>query len=220
MLHRLSGVLTEEELAAVRDLAADESAFVEGAATAGWAAKTVKANLQMKPGARADQARRIVETALKRHAAFEGAALPRRILRTMISLYRPGMTYGVHVDDALMGGARSDLSFTVFLSDPESYEGGGLVIHDSDGATEVKLAAGDAVVYPTGALHEVRPVTAGERLAAVGWVRSYVRAAERREILFDLDLAARAVFAEAGKTETYDRLAKTRANLLRMWAED
>jgi len=124
------------------------------------------------------------------------------------------------VDDAIMGGARSDLSFTLFLADPESYEGGELALQDSSGETEIKLSAGDAALYPTGALHQVKPVSGGERLAVVGWVRSYVRRADQREILFDLSLTLNALNARDGKSAEVDRLMKTRTNLLRQWAED
>lgn len=220
MLHRLAAVLTTEELAAVQDLAADRSAFVDGGATAGAAARSVKANRQMAPGAKADTIRRTCEAAMKRHPVFQAAAQPRRILRTLVSLYGPGETYGLHVDDAIMGETRSDLSFTLFLADPDTYEGGALALQDSSGETEIKLAAGDAVLYPTGALHQVKPVTAGERLACVGWVRSYVRRADQREILFDLSLTVNALHARDGKSAEVDRLLKTRANLLRQWAED
>ena len=220
MLYRLAQVLTPDELATVRALTEDRSLFADGARTAGAAARQVKSNRQMTPGPKADTARRLCEAALGRHAAFQDAALPRRLLRTLISLYGPGDAYGLHVDDALMGGSRSDLSFTLFLSEPDSYEGGALALHDSSGVTEVKLAAGDAVLYPTGALHEVLPVTAGERLACVGWVRSFVRRADQREVLFDLALTQRMLFARDGKSAEYDRIARTRGALLRMWAED
>jgi PKHD-type hydroxylase len=119
-----------------------------------------------------------------------------------------------------MGGARSDLSFTLFLADPESYEGGELALQDSSGETEIKLSAGDAVLYPTGALHQVKPVTSGERLAVVGWVRSFVRRADQRDILFDLSLTLNALLARDGKSAEVDRLMKTRTNLLRQWADD
>lgn len=220
MLHRLSSVLNASDLAAIRDLVSDRSIFADGARTAGSAARQVKVNRQASPGPKTDAARRLAETALSRHAVFKEAAVPKRILRTLISLYGPGDAYGLHVDDALMGPSRSDLSFTLFLSDPQDYDGGALVLHDSSGATEVKLAAGDAVLYPTGALHEVAEVTRGERLAVVGWVRSFVRRADQREILFDLALTARALFERDGKSAEFDRIAKTRGNLLRLWAED
>lgn len=220
MLHRLAEVLNAEALGLIRDLAGDRSAFKDGAGTAGAAARQVKANRQMAAGAKTDTIRRTCEAALLRHGVFSAAAQPKRILRSLVSLYGPGETYGLHVDDPVMGGVRSDLSFTLFLSDPADYEGGELALHDSSGETEVKLTAGDAVLYPTGALHQVKPVTAGERLAFVGWVRSLVRRADQREILFDLTLTLNALHARDGKSADVDRLMKTRANLLRQWAED
>ncbi|MGJ3233123.1 MAG: Fe2+-dependent dioxygenase [Oceanicaulis sp.] len=220
MLYRLAQVLNAEELAMIRDLAEDRSVFVDGAATAGAAARQVKANRQMTPGPKADAIRRMCEAALKRHGVFQAAAQPKRVIRALTSLYGPGETYGLHVDDAVMGGVRSDLSFTLFLSDPETYEGGALALQDSAGETEIKLAAGEAVLYPTGALHQVKPVTSGERLAFVGWVRSLVRRADQREILFDLAVTITELQARDGKSAEVDRLMKTRANLLRQWAED
>ncbi|MEQ8434724.1 MAG: Fe2+-dependent dioxygenase [Oceanicaulis sp.] len=220
MLHRLAQVLNAEELSMIRNLAKDRAAFVDGAATAGAAARQVKANRQMAPGPKTDTIRRTCETALKRHAVFQAAAQPRRIIRTLTSLYGPGDAYGLHVDDAVMGGVRSDLSFTLFLSDPDGYEGGALALQDSSGRTEVKLEAGDAVLYPTGALHQVNPVTSGERLAFVGWVRSLVRRADQREILFDLTVTLNTLHARDGKSAEVDALMKIRANLLRQWAED
>ena len=220
MLHRLAQVLNAEEIELIRDLAADRADFVDGAATAGAAARAVKANRQMKPGPKADQIKRLCERALSRHTVFKAAAQPKRVLRTLVSLYGPGETYGVHVDDAIMGGVRSDLSFTLFLADPGDYEGGELALQDSSGETRVKLDAGDAVLYPTGALHQVTPVERGERLACVGWVRSLVRRADQREILFDLTQTVTALHARDGKSAEVDTLMKTRANLLRQWAED
>jgi PKHD-type hydroxylase len=129
---------------------------------------------------------RKVEQALLHHEVFVAAARPKRLVRLLISRYEPGMTYGTHVDDALMDGVRPDLSFTLFLSDPATYEGGALVIEDTYGERMVKLPAGELILYPSTTLHRVDPVTSGVRLAAVGWVRSYVRDPEHREILFDL----------------------------------
>ena len=130
------------------------------------------------------------------------------------------MTYGAHVDDALMGGMRTDVSFTVFLVPPDSYEGGELVIDSTAGEQAFKLAAGSAIVYPATSLHRVEPVPAGVRLAAVGWARSFVRDAGERELLFDLETARQAVFQQDGKSPTFDLLSKCGANLLRRWAED
>jgi PKHD-type hydroxylase len=136
-----------------------------------------------------------------------------------LSRYRAGQTYGLHVDDALMGGVRTDISFTLFLSPPETYDGGALIIEDSLEARAVKLSAGSVFLYPSTTLHRVEPVTAGERLVVVGWVQSRIRAAEKREVLFDLDRSIAELHASAGKSALFDTLCKTRSNLLRMWAE-
>jgi len=220
VVHHLSGVLTADGVAELAELAGDPAGFVDGSSTAGHAAALVKKNRQLPPGPQADLIRRKAEAALNAHAGFRNAALPQRIIRTLVSRYEAGDAYGLHVDDAIMGKSRSDLSFTLFLSAPDSYEGGELVLHEASGASEIKLSAGDAVLYPTGALHEVRPVTAGARVAIVGWVRSLVRRADQREILFDLSISAHDVLESQGRGAAYDRIAKTRANLLRMWAED
>ncbi|MDF3073721.1 MAG: PKHD-type hydroxylase, partial [Alphaproteobacteria bacterium] len=128
--------------------------------------------------------------------------------------------YGNHVDEAIMNGMRMDLAFTLFLSDPESYDGGELVIDNPTGDQEIKLPAGSAVLYPATSLHRVAPVTRGQRLAAVTWIRSMLRDAGQREIMFDLDRVHEILFKRDGKSLEADLLAKTQSNLLRMWAED
>lgn len=220
MVHHLSSVLSAEDVAELVELASDPALFADGARTAGKAAAQVKRNRQMPPGPQADLIKRRAEAALTAHDGFRAAAAPKRILRTLVSRYEAGDRYGVHVDDAIMGSNRSDLSFTLFLSEPDAYEGGELILHEASGASAIKLKAGDAVLYPTGALHEVSEVKSGCRLAVVGWVRSLVRRADQREVLFDLSIASRELFQASGPSEAYHRVAKTRANLLRMWAED
>ena len=160
--------------------------------------------------------------ALRRHPLFEIAARPSRLTRLMFSRYEPGMTYGAHTDDALMGAAddklRTDLAFTIFLADRESYEGGALVVDSALGEQEIKLDAGDAILYPAGSIHYVAPVTQGARLGAVGWVQSYIADAAQRELLFDLSVT-RGRLAQAGVTrEDLLPLDKSISNLLRMWA--
>src|SRR5262249_12307659 len=115
---------------------------------------------------------------------------------------------------------RSDVSFTLFLAEPESYEGGALVIESAAGEQEFRLAAGSMVVYPSTTLHRVAPVQNGERLAAVGWARSFIRSADQREILFDLENARRDIFDAHGKTPAFNQLSKCSANLLRLWLDD
>jgi PKHD-type hydroxylase len=195
--------------------------FADGRATAGWHAKLVKNNLQASAkDAKVVALRETLATAIRGNALFQLAARPKALSPLILSRYEPGMAYGSHVDDALMGGMRTDLSFTLFLSDPDSYEGGALVIESTGGEEDVRLPAGSMVVYASTTLHRVAPVTRGERLAAVGWARSFIRDGARRELLFDLDTARHGLFQREGKTAEFDLLSKCAANLLRMWAED
>ncbi|MEX0615054.1 MAG: Fe2+-dependent dioxygenase, partial [Methylophaga sp.] len=137
----------------------------------------------------------------------------------MLSRYQPGMAYGTHADEALINEQRTDISFTVFLSASDEYQGGELVLEDSSGERSWKLNAGDVLLYPATYLHRVNKVEQGERLVVVGWVTSWLRDAGQRELLFDLELSLREEFDSHGKTAQYDRLSKVRNNLLRMWLE-
>ncbi len=220
MLIMIANVLDAENVQWLRDNLA-QVRYVDGRQTAGREARLVKRNDQVD---RADpllaRIQDLVTDRLLDHQLFRMAARPHLVRPPLFSRYEPGMAYGSHVDDAIMGGMRTDLSVTVFLSDPEDYDGGELVIESAAGEQDVKLAAGDAVVYPTTFLHRVAPVTKGERLAAVTWVRSLVRDSAKREMLFDLETARHALFERLGKTPELDLLAKTQSNLLRRWAED
>lgn len=216
----ISGLFAAEELTALQDILADPELYEDGRLTAGWHARAVKQNLQAKAGGLADGVLAKIEAALLGHEVFVAASRPKSLVKLLISRYGPGMTYGAHVDDALMNGQRTDLSFTLFLADPASYGGGALVIEDGYQERMVKLGAGQLILYPSTTLHRVEPVTEGVRLAAVGWVRSHIRSQERREILFDLETSLRQVHEAEGKSALFDRLVKTRTNLLRLWAED
>lgn len=211
----IADVLAAEDVARVREgLAAVP--FGDGKRTAGPAAKKVKANAQTDGGDPKVQAlAKFVRDALERHPVFSLYARPARWSPVMFNRYRGGDAYGFHVDDPVMSGVRTDLSFTLFLSDPETYEGGALIVDGLDGEREVKLAAGSAVLYPTGALHRVTPVTSGERLAAVGWVQSLIRREDEREILFDLS-RTRAALPDSEARLTLD---KAIGNLVRLWGE-
>jgi PKHD-type hydroxylase len=219
MILAIADILSAADLAEVQAGLATAT-FVDGKATAGWAARLVKSNLQASTGPDLERVRALVETRLAQHAVFALAVRPKTILGPLFSHYLPGHTYGPHVDDALMGGVRSDVAFTLFLSAPDSYDGGELVLDSSAGEEAFKLAPGSLVTYPATTLHRVAPVTRGERLAAVGWVRSHVREAARRELLFDLETARRRLFDREGKTAEGDLLAKCAANLLRLWCDD
>lgn len=225
MLLTLDAVLNAEELEDIcKKLAAAE--FADGKLTAGWHAQLVKHNQQLTPNDLYwSDHQACIKAALNRHPLFQPAVLPSVIHTLLLSRYEVGMSYGSHVDNALMGQGengqryRSDISWTLFLSSPESYDGGELVIESSEGERQIKLAAGSAVVYPSSYLHRVEPITAGVRLAAVGWVQSLVRDPAQREILFDLDAARRSLFRQYGKTPEFDLISKTHANLLRRWAD-
>ena len=196
------------------------AAFVDGKTTAGWSAKLVKSNLQARPDAAVAALRELVEGRLLAHPVFALATRPKAIIGPLFSRYQPGHAYGVHVDDALIAGQRTDISFTLFLSDPTTYDGGELVIDTPSGQEAFKLSAGSLVIYPATTLHRVAPVTRGERVAAAGWVRSYLRDPAQRELLFDLETARRRLFEREGKTEEADLLAKCAANLMRLWCDD
>jgi PKHD-type hydroxylase len=198
-----------------------KAAFQDGRKTAGWHARKVKKNEQADPAAK--ETREIGErltAALKANPVFSSGVLPRAIRPFLLSRYGEGMEYGPHVDDAIMGDAvRSDVSVTIFLNAPDEYDGGELVIESAGGEQAFKLPAGHAIAYPSTTLHRVEKVTRGTRLVAVTWVQSLVRSAEDREILFDLDQARRALFAQQGKSREFDLIAKSYANLLRKWSE-
>lgn len=215
----IAGVLDAEQVLELRDLLTN-AAFSDGRSTAGWSARLVKHNEQAMADPALDMWRDSIAAALIAHPVFQIAVYPKRIIGPMFSRYKEGDAYGAHVDEPIMDGARIDLSYTVFLSDPSSYAGGELTIDTPGGVETHKHAAGSAVVYPATSLHNVAPVTHGERYAAIGWIRSYIQDRSRRELLFDLETARRLHFEAHGKTPELDLLSKCHANLIRMWAQD
>lgn len=223
MIVIIPDVLTEEEQQKLLDLAGTTT-FVSGKETAGFRAKLVKNNEQVSKDAEdKKQLQDIVVTALNRSKEFRRGAIPHRIRPPLISRYRPGMAYGAHVDDALMGASgnkeRTDVSVTVFINDATEYEGGELVIHSPYGPQEVKLPARFAVIYPSGTLHEVAEVTKGQRLVAVTWVQSYVRDERQRQFLSDAAAIRDKLHAIDPKGSETDTAFRLYTNLLRMWAE-
>ena len=214
----IGNVLSAADLDSVRH-ALTSAHFVDGRETAGFAARTVKHNLQAAAEPALERIRTMVTERILANEVF-GLAVRPKALSLMFSRYDCGMRYGAHVDDAIMHGMRADVAFTLFLSDPQSYDGGELIVDTAAGEDATKLAAGALVAYPATSLHRVAEVTRGTRLAAVGWARSFVRDAAQRELLFDLDTARRKLFAQQGATTEFDLLSKSLANLMRMWAED
>jgi PKHD-type hydroxylase len=223
MILCMAEVLSPEELSQILELA-EQGEFIDGKLTAGWHAQMVKHNQQLCGGSEIHKTLvKIVMSALQRNELFQMAARPRTILPPLFSRYDLGMAYGSHVDNAVMTceghPVRTDLSFTLFLSSPDSYEGGELIIETVQGEEAFKLEAGSLVLYPASTLHRVEPVTSGQRLVAVSWMQSMIRSPEHREILFELDTVRRSLFKQQGKTNEFDLLTKSLANLIRLWVE-
>ncbi|RFF32858.1 Fe2+-dependent dioxygenase [Wenzhouxiangella sediminis] len=218
MLLQIADCLEASDLEAVVETAA-RADFTSGENTAGRVARTVKHNLQAEDSAEIRGLLELVERRLRANPLVQSVARPMAFVKLLLSRYEPGMAYGSHVDNALMKGQRTDLSFTLLLSDPASYEGGELVMEDSSGERAWKPAAGSLLLYPSTTLHRVEEVTRGERLAVVGWIQSRVRSAEQRELLFDLERAMSSEYDARGKTNQYDRLSKCFNNLLRRWLD-
>lgn len=222
MLLQIPEILTQNELDMLR-AELSRATFEDGAATAGHVARHVKRNLQVAQNSESGRkCAAIVSEALRRSPVFYSAALPYRVHGPLFNRYEPGMTYGEHVDNAIMGGpatVRTDVAATLFLSAPESYEGGELTVHDSLGAHRVKLPAGSIIVYPGNSMHHVEPIRRGTRLAAVLWIQSFVRDPNCRQALFDLDMSLGALRTMLPKAPEVTRLTALYHNLLRMWAD-
>jgi PKHD-type hydroxylase len=223
MLLLLPAVLKADELALVRALLA-AAHFVDGRLSAGAVARRVKNNEEMDPAAQdLERLNRVVMGSLARHPVYRAGALPLHVASPLYARYRPGMAYGDHLDDPIMGAGgvkyRSDIALTVFLNAPDEYDGGELVIRSSAGEQVVKLAAGDAVLYPAGSIHHVSPVTRGERLAAVTWVQSLVRDPARRELLYGLNAAREKLLRDAPEAAETAQVNAAYLNLIRMWSD-
>ena len=226
MLLQIPNVLSPEGLTRCRELVAG-AAWADGRVTAGTQSAQVKRNLQLPedlPGAR--EAQRLILDALGNNGLFLSAALPLRVFPPLFNRYESGMDFGSHVDNAIRTHVasgqhiRTDISVTLFLSAPEDYDGGELIIEDTFGTQSIKLAAGDAILYPSSSVHRVLPVTRGARVASFFWIESRVRQAERRRLLFDMDASILNLRQAQGETEIAVTLTGCYHNLLRMWAEN
>ena len=195
--------------------------FESGSRTAGRAAKSKKHNLQaLNDTPEVARMLKQVREDLSKHSTFKTFAVPAKLGRVMISRYEPGMNYGTHFDDAFIEGVRTDLSFTLFLSEPDTYEGGELELTTPSGSQAIKLPAGCAIVYPSDHLHAVLPVSSGVRLTVVGWVQSRIKSVEQRQLLYELGDVTREIEASSNTTsDALTRLKFVRNNLLRMWSD-
>jgi PKHD-type hydroxylase len=220
MLHHLRNVLTADEIARLRQIA-EQANFVPGQITNPHS--RIKDNLQLPqndPGS--EEAGKLVRAAIFRNQTIRDIVVPKQVARPTLCLYKPGMTYGYHVDEAIFPSTppmRSDVSCTVFISDPDDYQGGELEVESGAGVVSFKCGAGDAVVYPSTTVHRVAPVTEGRRIVAITWFQSMVRDQRQRDVLLQLQQVANILHAagdpQGGRTIT----EAIRTNLLRMWAE-
>lgn len=214
-------LLDEGQVTQLRDaLLGDQAVWQDGRKTAGSLASKVKNNLQL------DRTHEFSKTmssqivqALKSDPLVKSFSLPRKIHGVMFSRTATGQGYGLHVDNPYMSTGRSDLSFTLFLTDPDSYEGGELSIQSLQDVEQHKLAAGHVLIYPSTYLHAVESVTSGERMVCVGWIHSYVKSNEDRAILFGMDAGAHGLLAKHGRSDELDLMFQAYGNLLRRLGE-
>lgn len=223
MIIAFEDVLDRKELDKIHTLLS-QSQFIDGKRTAGYRAKRVKNNEQVSWNEKeAQEVQDMVLDAVERHNRLVRSCHPKRISTPLISRSSEGMGYGFHVDDAQIGAVgaknRSDISMTVFLCDPDEYEGGELEIITPYGVTMFKLPAGQAITYPSKFLHQVRNVTSGERLVAVSWMESHIRHEQDREILLELDQVNQKLHDLAPDAPETDLAFKVYSNLKRRWVE-
>lgn len=227
MLLHLTRILSSDELRTARALLGPEAPWVDGRASAGGQAVGRKNNDQLsQDSAPSRQLQALVLAALQRDPLFFSAALPRKIFNPLFNRYSGTSNhYGAHIDNAVMHSrnppqwVRTDLSCTLFLSEPDDYDGGELVVQQPQGERRVKLAAGDLVLYPGTTLHQVTPVTRGARIASFFWVESMVASLEQRQLLFEMDMALTKLRSRGDDDPAVVQLTGTYHNLLRMWAQ-
>ncbi|MBK7928906.1 MAG: Fe2+-dependent dioxygenase [Bryobacterales bacterium] len=225
MLLQIPHVLSQEQVAECR-LLLEAAEWIDGRATAGYQSARAKNNTQLAedhPAAR--KVGDVILQALEASPLFLSAALPLKVFPPLFNRYSGGQSFGTHVDNAIRHSSvtgmrmRTDLSATLFFAGPEEYAGGELVVEDTYGVQQVKLPAGDMVLYPATSLHHVRPVTSGARLCSFFWIQSMVRDDGRRTLLFDLDVAIQRVVQDAADHPAAVPLTGVYHNLLRQWAD-
>jgi PKHD-type hydroxylase len=224
MIVHVEGVLAPDQVVTCRERLAG-AAWVDGRATAGEQSARAKRNLQVPEDSEvARELGELILGALGRNPAFVSAALPLRVFPPLFNRYEEGMAFDTHVDNAIRFAGpvrfRTDLSCTLFLTDPDDYDGGELIVEDAYGEHAVKLPAGDMILYPASSLHRVAPITRGARWSSFFWAQSMVRSDEQRTLLYDLDNTIQRLSVKAGQGDPeVVALAGTYNNLLRMWAE-
>ena len=221
MLVHLKHILGINEINQAKELL-EGATFQDGKLSAGFVAQKVKNNEEAIDAYTAEKLNEIVMGNLVRHPTYNKAALPHKVAAPFYARYQPGMNYGEHIDDPIMGKDnryRSDIAITIFISSPEEYEGGELKIQTPYSEQAIKYPAGDAVLYPATTRHQVMPVTKGERLVAVTWVQSLVRSHEQRDLLYQLNETREKMLRKNPDSEETKRIDLVYINLVRMWSD-
>ena len=211
-------LLLNEEINILKEnLSSQNNDWEDGKKTAGSLASKVKNNLQLNRNS--DISRKNAEFIIKKllsNPLIKSFALPKKVHGIMFTKSAKGMKYGRHIDNPYMSSGRADLSFSIFLNEKNSFEGGELIVENINTENKFKLNKGEIIVYPSTYLHSVNEITKGERLVCVGWIESYVKSIEEREYLFDIDSGARGILAKSGRSDELDLIFKSYSNLLRI----
>ena len=218
MNYLISPLLNDKEIQIFRKkLSNDKEDWEDGKKTAGSHAAKVKNNLQLKRECDISKSlSKFITTKILSNPLIKSFSLPKKVHGIMFTKSREGMKYGRHIDNAFMSSGRADLSFTVFINDKDSYQGGELIVENINSESIFKLNAGEIIIYPSTYLHSVKEIIKGERLVCVGWIESYIKSIEEREYLFDIDAGARSLLSKHGRSDELDLIFKSYSNLLRL----
>ena len=218
MNYLITPLLNDEEINIFKNkLNVKSKSWEDGKKTAGSHAAQVKNNLQLNRKSEISQnLSKFITNKILSNQLIKSFALPKNIHGVMFTKSREGMKYGRHIDNAFMSSGRSDLSFTVFINEKESYQGGELIIENINSDSAFKLNSGEIIIYPSTHMHSVKEIEKGERLVCVGWIESYVKSIEEREYLFDIDAGARSLLSKYGRSDDLDLIFKSYSNLLRV----
>ena len=218
MNYLISPLLNDEDIHIFKsNLNKENEDWQDGKKTAGSYAAKVKNNLQLKR--ECDTSKRLskfISTKILSNPLIKSFSLPKKIHGIMFTKSREGMKYGRHIDNAFMSSGRADLSFTIFINEKDSYQGGELIVENINSESTFKLNSGEIIIYPSTYLHSVKEIKKGERLVCVGWIESYIKSIEEREYLFDIDAGARSLLSKHGRSDDLDLIFKSYSNLLRL----
>ena len=218
MNYLISPLLNDEDIHIFKsNLNKENEDWQDGKKTAGSYAAKVKNNLQLKRECDTSKSlSKFISTKILSNPLIKSFSLPKKIHGIMFTKSREGMKYGRHIDNAFMSSGRADLSFTIFINEKDSYQGGELIVENINSESTFKLNSGEIIIYPSTYLHSVKEIKKGERLVCVGWIESYIKSIEEREYLFDIDAGARSLLSKHGRSDDLDLIFKSYSNLLRL----